>query len=485
MSLLENGVSIERRLIELSESGKTDVSFEYTPGEPGEKKMEVKLDVLPGEYSTFNNRKVFFINVLDNKIKVLCLAGAPSSDLSFIKKSLQLDENLSVESITQVSKDLFAEKNDQQQMIDSADVFFLIGFPSKETTSELLNRIKTRISKDHIPFFISVTQSTDINKLNELQNFLPFVIRNTSSRSTEVQLNVLTNQRNNSLISNNSADPVSAWNSLPPVIQVHSDIIPRPESEIVAFAKVNNVQSNSPMMLTRRVASNASIAVLASEIWKWKLLTGTKSLDLFDRFIQNSVKWLNTSSEFERVSIKTTKKLYSSGENVEFVAQVYDETLKPVSNAEVKINLRNKAIAESNTSAAQLTLNSLGSGLYEGSYQSLNSGDFEFTGTVIFDQVKLGEDKGTFNIGDVNIEMLNPSADANFLSLLSERTKGKYFRAGDQNGLFAELDKLKAISSKEKTDVSEFQLWSNEWMLILAVFLFALEWFLRKRAGML
>jgi hypothetical protein len=34
-------------------------------------------------------------------------------------------------------------------------------------------------------------------------------------------------------------------------------------------------------------------------------------------------------------------------------------------------------------------------------------------------------------------------------------------------------------------EVSDINLWSNEWLLMIAIFLFGLEWFLRKRSGML
>ena len=56
------------------------------------------------------------------------------------------------------------------------------------------------------------------------------------------------------------------------------------------------------------------------------------------------------------------------------------------------------------------------------------------------------------------------------------------------NVIETELDILKRItdnSSKEKIETSEVNLWSNEWLMGLAILLFGFEWFLRKRFGML
>lgn len=482
VSLFEDGKLVETREIELSESRSQNVTFEYTPKLPGEKKMEVVADILDGEFSKYNNKKVFYINVLDNKIKVLLISSAPSNDLSFIKSTLKLDENIEVNSITQLTANSFVEKNNRQHLIDSADVFFLIGFPSRETPAELLNSIKRRIINQNIPFLITVSQSSDMNKLNEFQTVLPFTARNLSARLQEVQVSVSSEQRNNPLLSNNSSEPISSWNSLPPVLQVQGELNARPESQVIARSKFNNIQTQTPLLLSRRAGSSSSIAVLASDIWKWKLLTASKNSNLFDRFIQNSVKWLNSSAELKRVSVRTSKKIYSIGENVEFIGQVYDESLNPISDVELKIKIRNKSKSESEN---EINLNSLGNGLYEGVYQVTSKGDFVFSATANLNETKLGDDKGSFNIGDVDIELLNPTANADFLSMLSNRTEGKYFSAANHSEVFDELDNIRRTASKEKIEESELDLWSNEWLLFTAIFLMGLEWFLRKRAGML
>lgn len=63
--------------------------------------------------------------MLNDKVKVLLVAGSPSADLSFIKTSLLSDKNLSVNSITQISADKFLEDHNKSKLIDSVDVFSL------------------------------------------------------------------------------------------------------------------------------------------------------------------------------------------------------------------------------------------------------------------------------------------------------------------------------------------------------------------------
>jgi len=47
------------------------------------------------------------------------------------------------------------------------------------------------------------------------------------------------------------------------------------------------------------------------------------------------------------------------------------------------------------------------------------------------------------------------------------------------------LSDLNNKSSKEKIDTKEYSLWSNEFLMIAIILLFGIEWFVRKREGML
>jgi len=480
VSLYENDVFIQQKNISLSQDGIQNVDFAYTPKSGGEKKLSVVVSNTPGEFTFANNRKVFFLNVLSNKVKVLILAGSPSSDVSFIKNTLRSDDNFSVSSITQYAADKFVEKGvNRQRLIDSANIFFLIGFPSKETPSQLFQSVLKDISDKDKPFFISLSSGVDFSILKSFQGELPFIIGNVSNDYLEIQPDISANQMDNPLLQNNAANPIAAWDNLPPVLQPNVNLKAKPESDIISKVKINNTPINRPLILTRTLGSKKSIAVLAKDIWRWKLETAPQNLDLFDRFIISSVKWLNIKEDHKQVTIKTSKKLYSLGEQVEFNAQVYDQTFNPVSDADVNVNIKSR------TENYEVNLNPIGNGLYEGTIQINQPGDYTFTGDALQNNTKLGMDNGKFNVGEVDIEMLNPRMNYDYLSLLSNQTGGKFFYNSNFNQLYTILKELNKKSSKEKVEVSDINLWSNEWLLAAAILLFGLEWFFRKRAGML
>ncbi len=479
VALYESGKQIDKKSIGLASDGVQNVEFTYIPKKSGERKLSLVASHLKGEFTYANNKKVFYINVLSNKIKVLIVAGTPSSDLTFIRNTLLSDTNLTVNSIIQLSQNRFLEKNNKQQLIDSADVIFLIGFPSKATNNTLIRSILNAINLKNKPYFITLSNGIDFNKLREFNNVLGFSFNKMTSNYNEVQPEISSGQSKNPLLRNNTANPIETWNKLPPVLQPDIGLKAKPESNVIAKTKVNNVPLNIPLIITKRIGNQKSIAVLAKNIWRWKLQTAPNNLDLFNRFIISSLKWLNTKNNLKQVTIRTTKKLYSLGEQVEFSAQVYDATFNPVSDAAVQIYIKHR------NNNYTVNLNSMGNGLYEGTFQTNKAGDYIFKGEALLNNKKLGSGAGKFNVGEVDIEMINPQMNYEYLTLLSNQTGGKFFNYTNYPELYPVLKEKNKKSAKDKIKVSEINLWSNRWIMIAVIILFGLEWFFRKRAGML
>lgn len=478
VTLYENDRVIEQKNITLSSDGIQNVEFTYTPKEGGEKKLTISASAVEGEFTTANNKKIFYVNVLSNKIKVVLLSGAPSPDLSFIRDVLAEDPNMNVRSITYIGQNKILEKVNPERLIDSADILFLIGFPSSAVSEQVLTKTLNRISVNSKPFFFLLTDIVDLNRLKSFLPELPFTLGRMMPGFSDVQPNIRTEEARNPAFQNNSQSPLEAWNNLPPVQQMNGEIIPKPESSVLSGIRINNVPVNKPLILTRKLGSKRSVAVTAKDVWRWKLQNANKNSNLFDQFVMSSLKWLNTSEEQKQVSIKTSKKVYALGERIEFNAQVYDDAFNPVSDAEVDVNVNG-------AEKSSIILNPLGSGLYEGVFETNKPGDYTFNGTAAVEKKKLGSDNGRFNIGEVDIEMSNPRMNYEFLSSLSSRTGGKFYTYNNYQQAVDFINNLNKHSTKEKIYRGEIDLWSNEWLLSFAILLFAIEWFIRKRSGML
>jgi len=477
VSLYENNQIIEEQSIVLSKSGIQNVSFNYTPKTSGEKKLSVLTTNLGDEFTYANNIKIFYVNVLSNKIRIMILAGSPSTDLSFVKNALKSDENLTVNSLTQISADKFVE-DINYSLVDNADILFLVGFPGENTTGELLNIVQKNISDEKMPYFISLPPQSVFERINQLPD-LPFSFNQQLRGYREVQPEILLTEKNNPLLKHERPEEVNNWNNLPPVLQLSNNFTSKPGSKIVSTIKVNNNPISIPLVVTRNFNGKKSVAVLAGDIWKWKLQTTRKNVSLFDSFILNCVKWLNTTEEQDIISVKTSKKNYSSGEMIEFLARVSDESLNPVDDADIKLKI------SSSQNSYEVDMLNAGKGLYEGTLLLNESGDFNFEAEIFREGILLGKDDGTFNVGEIEIELINPVMNYGLLKLLADESGGNYYTPEKYELLSNQLAEINNTASKEKIVTSDVTLWSDEWLLIITILLFSLEWFLRKRMGML
>ena len=477
LELTVEGELLDQKNVTLSETGLQTESLSFTPKSSGEKKLILSISSLDGEFTLANNKIVKYVNVLSDKIRILMVSSSPSPDFSFIKNAIEQEDNFAVSSIVETSNGKFLNEVNYSN-IDSADIFFLIGFPSASSQKELADKIFNKINIDKTPYFFVLSPGTDVSRFLSSDSQSSFSVHQTANYFREVQPEI--NQQNNevSLIKKDPEERLS-WQNLPPVIQLTGIYQAKPESKVLAFVKLNNKVTDQPLIITRNFSSSRSISVLAGNIWKWKLQTVKKENHLFDSFITNSVKWLNSADDIKRIKINTLRKSYSQGEPVDFVARVFDESLNPLEDAEVNVDI------SSGENKYDLSLQNIAPGIYEGSININETGDFNFNGKVLLNGSQIGTDNGSFNIGEIDLEFLNPRMNYEFLNLLSQSTHGEFFLPNEFDNYERKISAVISGSSKEKIVTSEINFWSSEWLLGLVVLLFSLEWFLRKRFGML
>ena len=241
--------------------------------------------------------------------------------------------------------------------------------------------MSNKLENRNTPFFLLLSGEVDLNKLNRISSLLPFTVQMIDKNYLQVQPDIQLSELSNPVLQNNL---ISDWNNLPPISQPIVALTLKPESKLLAKVRINNQPRNNPLIVSRSFGSKRSLAVIGKDIWKWKLQTATKDLTLFDNFIFSSARWLNAPDDQKKVRIKTSKKIYSSDELVEFSAQVYDESFNPVNDAEVKLQINTRDFKE------ELNLTSVGGGLYEGSFSSIKNGDYVFNGTATINGKSLG-----------------------------------------------------------------------------------------------
>lgn len=475
VSLFEEEKLIQTKNVTLSSSGINKIVFNYTPSTSGEKKLKVVATSLPNESNSINNARNFYLNVLNNKIKITIVSGSPSPDLSAISSSLTTDKNLQVKKIIQVGDDKFWEDLNLT-LVDSADILFLIDFPNNNTPVSLIEKIFSSI-RSNKPYFLFVTPNTDLNRLKPYESLLPFSINKIENEALPVQPEIVTGKFN-SIFSRLSSDNF-IWSTLPPISKNSSDLVAKTESTILLRSTVRNIPINSPLLISRSIANERSISFLAGDLWRWQLSTAETNPLFFQNFINDIVKWLNVSGEQKEFTVKSNKKIYSTGETAEFIAELYDQTFSPINDANVNLKI------SSGQTTFETVLTKLKDGIYIGSFDLLEDGDYSIEGIAKFQGTNVASEKVRFNVTAGAIEMFDTKMNIEFLRRLAGISGGKYYPIDNYESLVEDIKTLNLKASQDRTSFSEIGLWSNKWIMVLIICLFAVEWFMRKRIGML
>jgi hypothetical protein len=508
--LRDGGESVGEQTIQVaggqSDSRTTTLAFAYTPKQAGMRTLTASVqnvDGLGGELTTKNNAYSEFVNILTNKRKTVVIAGQLTPDISFIRSSLEENKNVQCAVFVEGKNGEFlddatigntaqtAPKRSLQLELADAEAVILVGFPVTVTPPSVIDAVKTEIARGKPVLFIA-SQDLDWVKLRPLEPYLPFTTIS-ASKQEMLALPDVKKQALSSPVMNLSSteEDTKAWNALPPLFRTETFVKVKPESEVLSTVKLNGVPLAEPLIVQRTLNNAKSIAILGYGLFRWKLLgyaaetaKGRTIPDIFGTFFENGLKWLATSDRGKFVRVKSARKLYASGENAELTAQVYDKSYNPLDAAEVRVQLQSSALKESR----EITLAALGGGRFSASVQGLQEGEYSFTGVATLNGQKYGEDAGRFSVGEVNVEYQNLRMNAGFLRRLADATGGKFFTAEEAarnpEAVRSTITRAASFKARPVTQRNDVPLWNLAWLLGAAIACFAVEWFLRKRSGM-
>jgi len=338
-----------------------------------------------------------------------------------------------------------------------------------------------RIASGAKPLLIIGGRTADYRLLGPLADLFPFSAQQASATEQLLYVHPADAQRDNPIMNIGPSEGIEGWKRLPPIFKTNTAFKAKPGAVVLGFGKVQQVVLPDPVIISRKENRLKSLAVLGYGVWRWRLMTqgDPSTAPLYASFLINGIKWLTTVDDTRSVKVTTTKESFSQGEAVQFVGQVYDASARPVDDAQVRVTARHEG------TALEADLRPIGNGRYEGAIEGAGQGDYTFTGTATLNGAALGDDRGRFSVGDLNLEFQDTRMNAELLRQLAERSGGRYLEPEEFDNLDAALASQDSFAPNVQHQQRELELWNWRTVLIVLIVLLALEWFLRKRSGML
>jgi len=185
------------------------------------------------------------------------------------------------------------------------------------------------------------------------------------------------------------------------------------------------------------------------------------------------------SPQLKLIHLSTDKKTYAKGEEILLSARVFNRYYRPSEHGRVYVELVDP-------SGKRIDLGSVSSkdrpGEYGTNYLAEREGKYTFTATAWEGSKVLGRDTAFCKVAIPSVEWENAQLNEPLLRELSDLTKGKYFHISGIESEEIVLPEVKETTPVVKRVVA---VWNNPSIFLLLCILLGIEWYIRRRRGMM
>jgi hypothetical protein len=454
----------------------------FQPSTPGFQKITVRIPRLEEEFTDKNNHRDLMIRVLKNRLQVYLFSRAPGPDHASLVRSLESDETIHLTTRTQMKNGSFYEGSlPPETELKKADIFVFLDFPDAQTRQPEWQQIASVIHGTRIPIFLFAGKFLDKDKLQTLEPVLSFQ-SSRNQKETDVLPAIAKAGEGHPVlkISETEEENKKLWEQLPPVYTSWTPLKPLPENRILLTAvpekKSSSSQEMLPLLIALQTGEQKVLIFTGHGFYRWNLLVreNRQNEKVMDHFLSQSLRWLSAPEAGKTVRLVLPKMVYSTGEQIRITADVYDETYTPVENAALHLKLT----APSSESMLQSV--NMGNGRYQTSYRAHEAGTYRIVCEAFVRNRLMGRDTTEFSVTSFNPEFLDTHANPELLLALAGITGGK---SGPPDSL-AGIVQAMNFPGRESISTREIELYNFPLLLVITIVLLSLEWFIRKRKGM-
>ncbi len=443
-----------------SSSNIQTVFLEIEAKQSGMQRYHVSLTPIQGEVTILNNVQDFFIEVLDQRQKVLILANSPNPDVAAIKESLEKSDNYDVD---------VSLADDFTKPISGYNLVILHQLPSTtNSAAKILESIKTA----GIPVIFILGAQSNLIAFNSLKTGLNIISSSKSSMNEALPL-----INNDFPLFTVSEELRKFTDDLPPLFAPFGTYKTSNSTNILFYQKIGVVATKQPLIIFNQQDNIKSCIITGNGIWKWKLMDYLQhqSHDIFNGLINKFAQYLAVTEDKSFFRISGNNNFYEN-EEVEFNAEVYNESYELINEPDINITIYNK---ENNKYPFVFSKTSNAYHLIAGIFPV---GEYHYEARVKVGN-KIYTKNGIFSVIALNIESINTTADHKTLYNIAHKHNGKLYYPAQFDELLKDIKNREDIKSVSFTQKRLNEMVNLFWVFILIMFLLSIEWFLRKWSG--
>ena len=477
------------------------ITFSFMPKEIGTHSFSLQIPVQSGEQITQNNQKEFKLDVQRDKIRVLTLSGSPAWNYRFLRMALKQDPLIELVSFVFL-----------RTPTDSVDVpenqLSLIPFPIDDIFLEELKNFDVVIFDDfsHRAYFNPVyldrvrefvrdggalamfggARAFDSGGYAEsgLKDVLPVELDGKGRYETQGTVRPL-------LTASGKAHPVTrllpdpkgneeVWTKMPPLTTLNQVRSARGETLLSAAGD----SSGAPLLTIGRFGKGRTLAFMSDEAWRWNFIAvgNRETPQNHLKLIRQSVRWLAQEPSFEQVQIRPIP-VSRPGEKLAIKLRVLKDDFLPTRQASVQLRVIGP---EGEPTMVQTTADSE-EGEYTGEYTPTREGSYRVEAEASLAGKNLGRDKTSFSALFPYGEIDDGRPKPELLKQIAAASQGEFIPINDWNEqtLAKIAEKLESHAPSQIVERRQTQLWSTLWPFYVILALLSVEWWMRRKWGLI
>ena len=478
-------------------SGLEQLSFPIREAARGTYRYTVRVTPLEGESDPKNNERTVFVQVVDERAKVLLVEASPYWDSKFLLRALQADPNLEVDAIFHMS-----ERRDKLIYVTQALPEGVEAGAGGTSTMRVPRTSEELFRYDCIILGEGIERIFDMGQLLLLMEFVEtrggniIFARGKAYEGDKSPLAAIEPVIWDDSALNHARFELTSAGAKNPMFNFGGaespDVVLRELPDMISITRVREEKSLAVVLAKGVDANNTEIATIsyqrygkgkvmtvgADGLWQWAFMKDelSKYDDVYARFWGQMIRWLVYDSDFlpgQDISFRSDQFSYNAGEGVTLIVQSKEnrEGFAP----RIKVTSPGGATAQLEPAES-----AHGDGYYSAMYYPEEEGTFK---AVLLDNGHgQGEQEIEFSVYARDLESRFVGANPDLMARIASASGGAVLPLDGWDAIPEQL-RDHELAMKEETKPED--VWDTMGNFLLLVGVLGVEWLIRRRAGLL
>lgn len=491
LSIIADGQPAATRDIVLSNTPEQIENIEFNAGKAGIRRLEARIDPLPGETNLKNNSQMRVLAVDGAKHRLLYVEGEPRWEFKFLRRAAEDDPAVEIVSMLRTTQNKIYRQGiaNPAELADGfptkpEDLFQFQGIIIGTIESGFFTPAQQHAIRDFVDrrggglLFLGGRASLADGDYNAppFSELLPVVLpnhKNTFHRDL-VAAELTTGGRKSLIcrIEELPDDSANHWNVLPYLADYQDPGTPKPGA--VELASVAVADKHYPLLVTENYGRGRTAVFATGGSWRWKMQQPVADTSQ-QTFWRQLIRWTGGETPSPVVASASQLELNDNG-RLELRAEVRNKNYDPIGDATVEATVIAPNAASRNVA---LHPDPTARGIYRASFDADQAGAYIAEIKASETATNLGSDLVAFQRENGVAENFHRGQNRDLLQKLAEDTGGSYYTPSTATRLPSEI----SFSESGVTAQQTVDLWNMPIVFLALLLLRSSEWLLRRRWG--